>query len=76
MTPNGVVSSLRHHEDPGWLGGGAETPLSAVRPSGTGVPPREALDMYGSPHLPSATYQMGVSGLRVPNWMVEYEMEN
>ena len=28
-----------------------ETPLSAVRPCGMGVPPSEALDMSGSPHL-------------------------
>ena len=38
----------------GWvavMGDGAETPLSAVRLSGMEVPPREALDMNGSPHL-------------------------
>ena len=32
-------------------GGGKETPLSAVRPCGMGVPPSEALDMSGSLHL-------------------------
>ena len=32
-------------------GGGEETPLSAVRPCGMGVPPSEALDISGSPHL-------------------------
>ena len=31
--------------------GGEETPLSAVRPCGMEVPPSEALDMSGSPHL-------------------------
>ena len=31
--------------------GGEETPLSAVRPYGKRVPPSEALDMSGSPHL-------------------------
>ena len=49
-----MVSSLRHHGDPGRLrvtGGGEETPLSAVRPCGMGVPPSGALDMSGSPHL-------------------------
>ena len=35
----------------GVMGGSAETPLSVVRPSGTEVPPSEALDMNGSPHL-------------------------
>ena len=32
-------------------GGGEETPLSAVRPCGMGIPPSEALDISGSPHL-------------------------
>ena len=32
-------------------GGGEETPVSAVRPYGMGIPPSEALDMSGSPHL-------------------------
>ena len=31
--------------------GGDETPLSAVRPCGMGVPPSKALDMSGSLHL-------------------------
>ena len=31
--------------------GGEETPLSAVRPCGMGVPPSGALDMSESPHL-------------------------
>ena len=31
--------------------GGEETPLSAVRPCGIGVPPSEALDMNRSLHL-------------------------
>ena len=35
----------------GVTGGGEETPLSAVRPCGMEVPPSEALDMSGSPHL-------------------------
>ena len=35
----------------GVVGGGEETPPSAVRPSGVGVPPSRALDMRGSPHL-------------------------
>ena len=35
----------------GVMGGGVETLLSAVRPSGTGVPPSEALDMNESSHL-------------------------
>ena len=38
-------------EGQGVTGGGEETPLSAVRPCGMGVPPSEALDMSGSPHL-------------------------
>jgi len=33
------------------MGGGEETPLSAVRPRGMGVPPSRALDISGSPHL-------------------------
>ena len=32
-------------------GGGEETPLSAVKPCGMGVPPSEALDMSDSLHL-------------------------
>ena len=35
----------------GVIHGGGGTPLSAVRPCGMGVTPREALDMYGNPHL-------------------------
>ena len=38
-------------EGQGVIGGGEETPLSAVRPCGMGVPPSEALDMSGSPYL-------------------------
>ena len=38
-------------EGQGVTGGGEETPLSAVRPCRMGVPPNEALDMSGSPHL-------------------------
>jgi hypothetical protein len=34
----------------GVMGGGEETPPSAVRPRGMGVPPSWALDMSGSPH--------------------------
>ena len=33
------------------MGGGEETPLSAVRSYRMGVPPSEALDMSGSLHL-------------------------
>ena len=38
-------------EGQGVTGGGEETSLSAVRLCGMGVPPSEALDMSGSPHL-------------------------
>ena len=38
-------------EGQGVTGGGEETPLSAVRLCGLGVPLNEALDMSGSPHL-------------------------
>ena len=38
-------------EGQGGTGGGEETPLSAVRLCGMGVPPSEVLDMSGSPHL-------------------------
>ena len=38
-------------EGQGVTGGGEETPLSAVRLHGMEVPPSEALDMSGSPHL-------------------------
>ena len=38
-------------EGQGVTGGGEETPLSAVRRYGMGVPPSEALDMSGNPHL-------------------------
>ena len=38
-------------EGQGVTDGGEETPLSAVRPYGMGVPPSEALDMSGSLHL-------------------------
>ena len=31
--------------------GGGGTPLSVIRSCGTGVTPRKALDMYGSPYL-------------------------
>ena len=33
------------------MDGGEETPLSAVRPCGMGIPPSEALGMSGSPYL-------------------------
>ena len=49
-----MVSLLWHRGDPrgqGITGGGEKTPLSAVRSCGMGVPPSEALDMSGSPHL-------------------------
>ena len=35
----------------GATSGGEETPLSAVRPCRMGIPPSEALDISGSPHL-------------------------
>ena len=35
----------------GIMGGGEQILLSAVRLCGMGVPPSEALDMSGSPHL-------------------------
>ena len=38
-------------EGQGITGGGEETPLSAVRLCGMGIPPSEALDMSGSLHL-------------------------
>ena len=38
-------------EGQGVTDGGEETPLSAVRPCGMGVPPGEALDMSGSLYL-------------------------
>ena len=38
-------------EGQGVTGGGEKTPLNAVRLCGIGVPPNEALDMSGSPHL-------------------------
>ena len=38
-------------EGKGVTDGGEETPLSAVRPCGMGVPPSEALDMSRSLHL-------------------------
>ena len=38
-------------ESQGVTDGGEETPLSAVRPCGMGVPPSKALDMNGSLHL-------------------------
>ena len=38
-------------EGQGITGGGEETPLNAVRLCRMGVPPSEALDMSGSPHL-------------------------
>ena len=40
---HGAIMEIMH--------GGGETPLSAVRPSGMGVTPKKALDMYRSPHL-------------------------
>ena len=43
-------------EGQGITGNGKETPLSAVRPRGMEVPPNEALDMSGSPHLTIAIY--------------------
>ena len=51
----------------GVMGGGAETPLSAVRPSGTGVPPSGALDMNGSPHLTIDYQSNGNVGFGVPD---------
>ncbi len=47
----GVVSHRRHGDHLVVMGGGEETPLSAVRPRGKGVPPSWALDTSGSPHL-------------------------
>ena len=38
-------------EGQGVTSGGEKTPLSAVRPCGMEVPPSEALDTSGSPHL-------------------------
>ena len=38
-------------EGQGVMGGGEETPLSAIRPCGMGVQLSEALDMNGSLHL-------------------------
>ena len=38
-------------EGQGVTGGGEETPLSAIRLCGMGVPPSEVLDMNGSLHL-------------------------
>ena len=38
-------------EGQGVMDGGEEIPLNAIRPCGMGVPPSEALDMSGSPHL-------------------------
>ena len=35
----------------GIMGGGKNTPLSAARSCGMGVPPSKALNMIGSPHL-------------------------
>ena len=49
------------------MGGGEETPPSAVRPRGKGVPPSMALDISGSPHLTIGYLQKGMSG------MYEYE---
>ena len=43
--------TMATREGQGVTGGGEETPLSAVRPCGMGVPPSGALDMSGSPHL-------------------------
>ena len=44
-------STMVTREGQGVTGGREETPLSAVRSCGMGVPPSEALDMSGSPHL-------------------------
>ena len=44
-------STMVIREDQRDTGGGEETPLSAVRPCGMGVPPSEALDMSGSLYL-------------------------
>ena len=44
-------STMVTREGQGVTGGGEETPLSAVRLCGIGVPPSEVLDMSGSPHL-------------------------
>ena len=38
-------------EGQGVTNGGEETPLSAIRLCGMGLPSSEALDMSGSPHL-------------------------
>ena len=43
------------------MGGGEETPPSAVRPRGKGVPPSRALDISGSPHLTIGYLLMGES---------------
>ena len=58
VTNVGVVSLLRHQNDPDDLGvttrvmgGGVVTPLSAVRPCGLGSATKWALDTCGSPHL-------------------------
>ena len=51
----------------GITGGGEETLLSVVRPCGMGVPPSEALDMSGSPHL-TISYLLR---LGVPNWLAK-----
>ena len=45
---SGTMVTWKGH---GVTSGGEETLLSAVRPCRMGVPPSEALDMSGSPHL-------------------------
>ena len=44
-------STMVTREGQGVTDGGEETPLSAVRSCGMGVPSSGALDMSGSPHL-------------------------
>jgi hypothetical protein len=67
-TKCGVVSHRRRRDHLGGLGatlwvmgGGEETPPSAVRPRGKGVPPSRALDISGSPHLTIGYLLMGES---------------
>ena len=43
--------TMMNQKGQGITGGDEETPLSVVRPCGMEVPPSEALDISGSPHL-------------------------
>ena len=68
MLPKGVVSHRRRRDYSGGLGvtmgvmgGGEETPPSAVGPRGKGVPPSMALDISGSPHLTIGYLRRGES---------------